>query len=215
VILSATQSSVYQWSNGSTTQEIIVYESGEYSVISTDEEGCMIGSDTIKIAVNPLPQVSLNFEKDTICLSELPINLSGGKPEGGIYTGENIVNGILSSEMIIPGIQEITYTYTNENNCMASTQQALYIDICSSTNPTDYSNDIKIIPNPNSGKFSILIQNQRASNAVIQIFNHMGKLVFEKNTLSDEVDLLSHPAGTYFVKIKIDSKIVYKKVVVF
>lgn len=215
VILSTTQSSVYQWSNGSTTQEIIVYESGEYSVISTDEEGCIIGSDTIKIAVNPLPQVSLNFEKDTICLSELPVNLSGGKPEGGIYTGENIVNGTLSSEMIIPGIQEITYTYTDENNCMASTQQALYIDICSSTDPTDYSNDIKIIPNPNSGKFSIIIENQWASNAVIQVFNHVGKLVFEKNTLSDEVDLLSHPAGTYFVKIKMDGKIVYKKVVVF
>ena len=52
----------YAWNTGASTQKIKVTETGTYSVNVTDEIGCL-GSDEIKITVNPMPVVNLG--KDT------------------------------------------------------------------------------------------------------------------------------------------------------
>ncbi len=52
----------YTWNTGASAQKIKVTQTGTYSVNVTDEIGCL-GSDEIKITVNPMPVVNLG--KDT------------------------------------------------------------------------------------------------------------------------------------------------------
>jgi gliding motility-associated-like protein len=52
----------YAWNTGASAQKIKVTQTGTYSVNVTDEIGCL-GSDEIKITVNPMPVVNLG--KDT------------------------------------------------------------------------------------------------------------------------------------------------------
>ena len=46
----------YQWSNGATNQSIQVSEAGNYSVIVTNEEGCIsLASEAVAVIINPVP----------------------------------------------------------------------------------------------------------------------------------------------------------------
>lgn len=60
--------SQYQWSNGGTTAVQTVSNSGNYSVIVTDQYGCT-GSAIFDLSVNPLPLVDLSGDLD-ICSGE-------------------------------------------------------------------------------------------------------------------------------------------------
>lgn len=214
IILSVPQATDYQWSDGTRKQEIVVYITGSYSVLSYDINGCASTSDTVMVVVNDLPDVSLSFANDTICLSELPLNLSGGLPLGGIYYGDGVENDVLLPEDVVPGLQQIIYTFTDGNNCTDSTSDDLFIDVCSSTELTEISSGIKIVPNPTSGKFTIIPKNNLISNSTIQIFDNKGQLIHEAKNLVDELDLTMHAIGTYFIKIVQDRKIIFKKLVI-
>jgi len=53
LVLTATESASYMWSNGAITQSIEVTEPGSYSVIITDAEDCLGISSTIVVTENP------------------------------------------------------------------------------------------------------------------------------------------------------------------
>ena len=72
VILIASESSSYDWSNGSSAATITVLESGFYDVSVTNAIGCTGVSDSIQIIVNPAlvaPQISFNGST-TLCPGE-------------------------------------------------------------------------------------------------------------------------------------------------
>lgn len=50
--------STYTWSNGASTPQVTIANSGSYSVVVTDANGCS-GTDTVNVTINPLPPVSL------------------------------------------------------------------------------------------------------------------------------------------------------------
>lgn len=53
---SSASATFYFWNTGETTQDILVEESGEYSVQTRDDEGCLSEwSDPVEVVVNPLP----------------------------------------------------------------------------------------------------------------------------------------------------------------
>jgi hypothetical protein len=55
-LTSSASATFYYWSNGETSQDVIIDESGKYYVKTRDAHGCLSEwSDTIEIVVNPLP----------------------------------------------------------------------------------------------------------------------------------------------------------------
>lgn len=62
VLLTATESVEYLWSNGETTQSITVTESGIFTVTVTDENGCVNTSDEVEVTVNPLPEAEITAD---------------------------------------------------------------------------------------------------------------------------------------------------------
>lgn len=59
VTLSSSIGSSYLWSNGATTNSIVVNASGTYSVTVTDANGCQATSSSVSTIVNPLPNASI------------------------------------------------------------------------------------------------------------------------------------------------------------
>ncbi len=91
----------------------------------TDGNGCT-NSASQEITVNTLPVVTLN-ELGSICINANPIALTG-LPEGGSYSGIGVEGNMFYPAVAGAGTYSITYTYTNENGCTASSSQAVTVN---------------------------------------------------------------------------------------
>ncbi|MDK2908657.1 MAG: hypothetical protein PWR20_224 [Bacteroidales bacterium] len=90
----------------------------------TNEYGC---ATTIAqpIIVNGLPEVNL-ASLSPVCDNAEPVTLTGGIPEGGVYSGVGVENGIFTPT--IAGDVEIGYTVTDVNtNCSNTATQILTV----------------------------------------------------------------------------------------
>jgi|GEM_PF-1919715 len=58
----------YLWNTGETTRSITITKSGKYSVMVTNEFGCVSNSETYDVTVRPIPKPSINITgQTTIC----------------------------------------------------------------------------------------------------------------------------------------------------
>lgn len=175
-----------------------------YFVDVTD--GLQSASDDIMVTVNPLPQITLGNWPDILCNQEEPPVQLTATPEGGTYTGDHVTpEGIFSPEEADLGWSYITYTYEDENGCVNSAQDSIFVDDCVGISTFDVEkSDLVIYPNPNTGKFVV------ESNAVInniELFNLVGKVVYSGNNFKHNVQLdLSLDRGIYFLKAQLTSK---------
>lgn len=82
----------------------------------TNANGCTNTAVNI-LTVNPLPMVQLP-ELPEVCISDPPFQLTGGTPEGGIYSGPgvNSTTGFFDPSSGL-GPHLITYTFTDINGC--------------------------------------------------------------------------------------------------
>ena len=91
----------------------------------TDSNNCS-NSDTSFIKINPNPVVSLNLI-DNLCRNEGFINLTGGQPNGGNYSGSGVLGNILNTFTLNTGYNYISYTYTDSNSCSSSSIDSINI----------------------------------------------------------------------------------------
>ncbi|MFM1876123.1 MAG: hypothetical protein RL266_1860, partial [Bacteroidota bacterium] len=128
VTLSATGGFSYLWSTGETTPSIVVDESGNYTVIITNQVGdCDIIPAGVEVTVNLAPNVNLNpvFQAD-LCITDDEVALVGGSPQGGDYSGPNVVNGIFNPSAAGIGQHMLYYTFTDPAQCFTLTDSATY-----------------------------------------------------------------------------------------
>ncbi|MRI00291.1 HYR domain-containing protein [Kriegella sp. EG-1] len=116
---------VVAWSSFSFEGETAIgLSAGIYSANVYDSNGCSIRID-VEILDPELPEVTLNPFSE-ITENELPFLLTGGMPEGGVYSGEGVTSGIF--EPSGPGSYEISYTYENPvTNCINSAIQEITV----------------------------------------------------------------------------------------
>jgi hypothetical protein len=109
----------YQWNNGATTPSITVSEEDVYSCEVTNQSGsCTIITPEVEIFV--LNDVAATFLQDSnpdACTNEAAYQLQGGAPQGGIYSGNGVENGVFNPLAAGPGTHVITYTYTDPGEC--------------------------------------------------------------------------------------------------
>jgi hypothetical protein len=75
-------------------------------------------------------------------------------------------------------------------------------------------NKISIYPNPAKKHFNLNIDKTILGINKVQVFNTLGKKVFETNTISENITFGIIPSGMYFVKIISDTFEVTKKLIV-
>ncbi len=105
--------SQYQWSNGSSGQQIVVYSTGNYSVIGTTMEGCK-SFDTLRIVnVWPKPVVTLN-DNPELCTGNTRILQAGN------FLSYLWQDGSTASSFIATSIGTYYVTVTDNNQCKGS-----------------------------------------------------------------------------------------------
>ncbi len=79
----------------------------------SDANGCA-GSATSQVTVNALPVVTVG-PFNAVCHNSGTVNLTGGSPAGGVYSGNSVSNGIFTPSIV--GSNTIIYTYVDGNGC--------------------------------------------------------------------------------------------------
>jgi len=80
---------------------------------------------------------------------------------------------------------------------------------------TDETPEIKIYPNPSTGRFTIEFIKDEYS-AMIRVMNFQGSTLYQNqfiNQRSIELDLSIQPSGMYLVMIQVDGKVVTRKII--
>ncbi len=95
---------------------------GIYQIVYShvDINGC-VNSDTNTIEVLAPPNVA-HPNLVGHCSADPPVTLTGGTPSGGSYSGPGVSGGIFDPSIAGPGLHQLTYTYSNANNCTNSAQ---------------------------------------------------------------------------------------------
>ena len=117
----------YYWNSTppQTTANLVNVPGGSYSVTVTDSAGCT-STQSVTLSEVPPPVVSLSPLTNT-CTNHAPINLSGGVPAGGTFSGPAVVNNVFTPATAGPGLFNIVYTYTDTNNCTSTATQPIQV----------------------------------------------------------------------------------------
>ena len=198
--------------SGNGTNSISVYfsetsASGLISVRGINQ--CGIGLEISKeITVNPLPDVSLDTFGNVYVQLESYL-LSGGHPDGGVYTGNFVIGNYFYPQSAGLGPHIITYSYTDpENFCVNTASQILIV----TNSPGIHENinnleTIRIFPNPSQGiiNFELPVD---IKNIDISVFSMHGQMVFNStiNKINSEnlihkIDMSFLQRGIYLIKI--------------
>ncbi|MEZ4992557.1 MAG: T9SS type A sorting domain-containing protein, partial [Saprospiraceae bacterium] len=112
----------YEWSTGDTEAMISVIPAvtTTYELTVTDANGCTKVA-SIEIIVNELPDITVFTASGTtaVCQDNDPVILLA-TPSGGIFEGTGVDGNQFDPTGLDAGDYEITYTYTDANDCTAT-----------------------------------------------------------------------------------------------
>lgn len=125
------------WSNNSTTETIVVKNSGEYRVTYTDDKGCKNTSDPVRVTVHPLPPapVATSLRPLSFCEGDYTILTTD---ELHSYTWSNGAN---SREIRLSEGGNYWVTTTDQNGCTSPRSNTLTVTV----NPLPARPTIRII----------------------------------------------------------------------
>jgi len=85
----------------------------------TDGNGCT-NTAADDITVDPPPSVALQLLDSLTCEGASVLELRGGSPSGGTYSGTGVIGTNFDATITGTGTFPVTYTYTDGNGCTAS-----------------------------------------------------------------------------------------------
>ncbi|MFC2130065.1 T9SS type A sorting domain-containing protein [Bacteroidota bacterium] len=110
----------YLWSTGDIGSQLIVKQSGKYSVISENEFGCL-DSDFVEVNVYPYPLAYITMNEPTSFCKGDSIILTAN-PQGSTYT-YLWSNGSTESEIIVKESEYYSVIVTSEYNCESASEE--------------------------------------------------------------------------------------------
>jgi parallel beta-helix repeat protein len=213
--LTASGGTNYDWSTGDNTASITVSIADDYTVTVTDGNGCT-DIETVSIIVNDLPSVELDLERDTFCINETDIELIGGTPNGGDYSGSGIMGNVFDPSSVGVGTHLITYTYEDGNGCMNSDFQEIVVedgDCTTGTSSIEINKSVRVYPNPSNGNFSISLEDWMG-RINIQVYDAQGRIIQGDDKESNRFEIENMPIGIYILKVSNNKYVAFKKLII-
>ena len=204
----------YDWSSGSVSDEITVFESGTYNVSVSDWIGCESSSNSIQVVVNPLPVAAFSPN-----LSEYDIEFNNLSENATDYEW-NFGDGNFSSDF------EPTHTYSADgslemwlvaaNDCGTDTA---FLNLESVGISERTESEISIYPNPSNGLFFIDASSFTNESVRVRLNDLTGKTIFESSVILGNsvlpIQTEGLSAGTYVLEIASQNQIIDQKVLLF
>lgn len=96
-----------------------------YSMVSMSDAAC-IGTATNSITITVVNQQTVTLNPfNPVCVTAPNVNLTGGSPAGGVYSGVGVSGGQFDPSV---GTQTITYTVTFAPGCVGSASQVFTVN---------------------------------------------------------------------------------------
>jgi len=205
--------SSYAWSTGATGQSIIVTQTGTYSVVVTNANGCT-DLDAITVFVNPAPVVDLG--PDFVLYIGETATLDAGTGISQTYLWSD---GSTEQTLTISDGGSYSVTVTSTNGC-TSTDQVFVTSEPNAVHETSLAGKLNLFPNPTSGWVNLEFSEFEAGDYTIGIYDVTGRLLLSQSidlqaaAQTAQLDLNHFPKGTYLVKIGSEKGVMARRVVV-
>ncbi len=196
----------YNWSNASINDTALVMPltNSTYSVVVTDNNGCMDTVSGINVTVNPLPAITVSGTTNITMGTNDTLTASGAVSY--VWT-----TGSTSDTTIVAPLGNMTYTVTgtDANGCIDTASFTVTVSPLSVPNIINGAS-ASLYPNPATQSISLSFKlNGSNVPAVINVFDEAGREVMTMNTSisngeSMPLDINTLANGTYFVKIATD-----------
>jgi len=190
---------------------------GTYTYYVTDSlnNGCVSPAAMVSLTIYPIPSappISSIPDTNGTGVGTATISVSGGTPP---YTYLWSPSGGSDSVAINLTGGTYTITVTDFNSC--TYQDSVTIGNITGIDQLSMSNDqLKIYPNPSTGKFVIEINVGQRENIQIKIVNILGQEVFAEEqtqisgTYHKQIDLKGYAAGVYQLQLITSRKVVIR-----
>ena len=202
----------YDWSTGSTNQTILVDSSGSYSVVVTDQFGC-VSADTTVVNVIELPDTTYTTSTSFLTVEFFSTNQNGVTyvwdfGDGNTATGANVYH-------VYDWRGEFTVTLTAYNDCDTNTTVFTVLpDIIDGIEGTDGNvSGVSIFPNPNNGVFSVELSLNTQAQVSYAIMDVQGRMIQQENlgkmsgVNQQQVDMKGYAKGIYILRLDVDGEI--------
>ena len=203
----------YLWSNGDTTQTIIIQatDTADYWVTITNTAGCKT-TDTARVFPVPVPKVK--FGKDTAICANQSISLDAGNSYDHYEWFDGSTNQTVTVDTNGRGIGSFYFWVIVINNgCQITDSIKVTFKICSSIDEiTGLS--FKIYPNPSSRNFNLSVNDQFLFST-FEISDLTGRVI-KNGSISKTpylIDLLDFKAGIYFLTLRKNDQVYKTKLV--
>jgi Secretion system C-terminal sorting domain len=195
----ASGATTYTWSNNQITAIIAVNPTTTtVYTVNADASGCPATvSITATVVVNPLPNLSINFSSNPICIPQRSTELTG-QPAGGVLSGSLITGSVFSSSVI--GNYFVTYSYTDANTCSNSITETINVSTCLSLNDFSSLSDIRVYPNPADNL--LLVELPVSEPTKLSVYDISSRKIMELSTETPllKLDVSSLRPGIYFIE---------------
>lgn len=222
VELTVANADSYAWSNGESTQSIVVNAAGEYTVTVTDAAlGCNTTSEVVTIEVNPIPTAAFTSDKEApgqgeaISFTDASTNAISwfwDFDDGNTSTEQNPTHTYTRA-----GDFEITLQVTNAEGC--ADLSTLSIEVVTGIDPDQLLQGISVYPNPAAEKLYITIDNDMLGDLELQVYTLTGELMSSQSLskasqqMQTTLDLAGTEAGVYLVHVRQQDRLNIIKVI--
>jgi len=165
---------------------------------------------------------SLTIDKwESVQLGEIDMVSGGTQPYSYLWDPPTRLDNINIPNPIASPLETTVYTLLilDHNGCQLLTQQKVIVNASNYSNEESISANFKIYPNPNSGIFSLILNDlETSSDLIITIYNVAGQIIFEQedvltaNSYTGQINLSHQPKGIYILLIK-NNQARYRKII--
>jgi hypothetical protein len=162
----------------------------------------------LNLTINPNPSVTFSPDNTAFCNNSASVDLIGGIPLGGVYSGAGVSNGEFNPVAAGSGLHPITYTYTDVNGCSNSSSAVFEVAVCTVVE-TFAKPILEVRPNPMESSTLVSLKNYVGQDSQFNLIlmDATGRKVFEKRISTDVIRegyLLNIPelaSGTYLLML--------------
>ena len=173
--------------------------SGIYQDFLQTVAGC---DSTVTSIVNFFAPPTVSYAGTTMCTQDGSVQLSGGTPAGGNYTGTNVSSNMFDAGASGAGTFPVTYTYTDTIGCEGSTTANVMVLDCASIGENTLEG-VSVYPNPATTHITISLP-AHMQNANATLLDAGGKIINSWNisTNSFDVNLEGLSNGMYVLEVQ-------------
>lgn len=213
--------STYLWNDGSTTQSILVNQTGTYAVVVTNADRCK-GTDTINVSFVPAV-VNRGFDFEPLFNVQAgrvrftPIDINPNYTYSWDF-GDGTTNNQTIPEHVYTASGNYVVKLNISDGCAESLESLeIKVDLYTTVTRLNGSDiKVKIYPNPASNVLNVALESENTYINKLSIFNLTGQNVAtvvseHKNTKQQKVQLDNLASGTYLIKIETDKGTINRK----